>query len=83
MYAALVQGITESWLALVLPLLIALMWAAAVYFFKVVPVSAVTEWKVCTTNKFIIITSREGGGREGERERGREGGEGGREGGRK
>jgi hypothetical protein len=46
-----------------LPLLIALVWAAVFYFFKVVPV---TEWKVCAIDDNNI----EGGGGRGERERG-------------
>ena len=50
-----------TWLALVLPLLIAVVWAAAFYFFKVVPV---TEWKVCAIDS-NGKREREGG-REGE-----------------
>ena len=58
-----------TWLALVLPLLIAVVWAAAFYFFKVVPV---TEWKVCNNGEKDRVGGGEGGG-------GRRGKEGGRE----
>ena len=50
-----------TWLALVLPLFIAVVWAIAFYFFKIVPV---TEWKVSVIDN------------NGKRERGREGREG-------
>ena len=50
-----------TWLALVLPLFIAVVWATAFYFFKVVPV---TEWKVSVIDN--------NGEREEGRERGRE-----------
>ena len=52
-----------TWLALVLPLFIAVVWATAFYFFKVVPV---TEWKVSVIDN------------NGKREREREGGKRGR-----
>jgi hypothetical protein len=62
-----------TWLALVLPLLIALVWAAAFYFFKAVPV---TEWKVCAESCSNSNAKKEKGegesGREKERERERE-----------
>ena len=60
-----------TWLALILPLFIAVVWATAFYFFKVVPV---TEWKVSVINN-NGKGEREGRREERERERGRGGGE--------